>query len=83
MERGEDKAAEFCAYLLLFAGAKKSEIFENSEIAQEIGDISKYFFLENLEYFSFFPGISFSDKFNKMQKIFLEKIQKNLRKFNP
>ena len=41
LERGEDKNAEFCLWLLIFAGAAWDELRENAEIGENIGPISK------------------------------------------
>ena len=43
LERGEDKNAEFCLWLLIFAGAEWDELRENTEIAENIGPISKLY----------------------------------------
>lgn len=40
-ERGEDKNAELCLWLLIFAGAQWDEIKHNREIYEALGPISK------------------------------------------
>ena len=45
LEKGEDKAAEACIWLLLFAGASKDEVLENTDVnGQYMGPIIKNIF---------------------------------------
>lgn len=41
LEKGEDKNAERCLWLLIFAGAKWDELKLNQEVYESIGPISK------------------------------------------